>query len=121
MVQEDVRFMLPKVIRQAMAADRRARPRAAVALRTLVISDLHLGANGRVDVLRRDRERAALVARLAEFDRLVLLGDTVELRHGPTRDALADAAPVLRELGSGRRGGGRRARQPRSRAAPRLA
>ena len=51
-------------------------------------------------MLRRDRERAALVARLAAFDRLVLLGDTVELRHGPARDALADAAPVLRELGS---------------------
>jgi hypothetical protein len=51
-------------------------------------------------VLRRERDRAALVARLPEFDRLVLLGDTVELRHGPARDALAHAAPVLRELGS---------------------
>jgi hypothetical protein len=51
-------------------------------------------------VLRRDRERAALVARLAVFDRLVLLGDTVELRHGPARDALAAAAPVLRDLGA---------------------
>jgi hypothetical protein len=51
-------------------------------------------------VLRREPERAALVARLPEFDRLVLLGDTVELRHGPSRDALAAAAPVLRELGS---------------------
>ena len=51
-------------------------------------------------MLRRKRERAALVGRLGEFDRLVLLGDTLELRHGPLRDALADAAPVLRELGS---------------------
>jgi hypothetical protein len=51
-------------------------------------------------VLRRERERAALVARLEEFDRLVLLGDTLELRHGPVRDALTAAAPVLRELGS---------------------
>ena len=51
-------------------------------------------------MLRRQPERAALVARLAEFDRLVLLGDTLELRHGPVRDALAAAAPVLRELGS---------------------
>jgi hypothetical protein len=41
-----------------------------------------------------------MLARLPEFDRLVLLGDTLELRHGPLRDALADAAPVLRELGS---------------------
>jgi len=50
------------------------------------------------DVLRRERERAALVRRLGGFDRLVLLGDTLELRHGPVRDALAAAAPVLREL-----------------------
>jgi hypothetical protein len=50
-------------------------------------------------VLRRERERAALVARLEEFDRLVLLGDTLELRHGPVRDALTAAAPALRELG----------------------
>ena len=52
-------------------------------------------------MLRRERERAALVAQLAEFDRLVLLGDTVELRHGPARDALAAAAPVLRDLAGG--------------------
>jgi len=51
-------------------------------------------------VLRREPERSALVARLGGFDRLVLLGDTLELRHGPVRAALADAAPVLRELGS---------------------
>jgi hypothetical protein len=37
---------------------------------------------------------------LAGVDRLVLLGDVLELRHGPLRDALADAAPVLRELGA---------------------
>jgi hypothetical protein len=51
-------------------------------------------------VLRAERERRALLARLPEFDRLVLLGDVVELRHGPTRDALAAAAPVLLELGA---------------------
>ena len=38
------------------------------------------------------------MSRLREFDRLVLLGDTLELRHGPLRDALAAARPVLREL-----------------------
>jgi len=31
---------------------------------------------------------------------LVLLGDTLELRHGPLRGALSEAVPVLRELGS---------------------
>jgi hypothetical protein len=49
-------------------------------------------------VLRRQPERAALLARLGECDRLVLLGDTIELRHGPVRDALAAAVPVLAEI-----------------------
>ncbi len=31
----------------------------------------------------------------------MLLGDTVELRHGPAREALEEAAPVLGALGSG--------------------
>ena len=39
--------------------------KATGALRTLVVSDLHLGARGRQDVLRRERERTALVAALA--------------------------------------------------------
>jgi len=51
-------------------------------------------------VLRRDRERGALLERVRECDRLVLLGDVLELRHGPLRDALAAAAPVLHELGA---------------------
>jgi predicted phosphodiesterase len=52
-------------------------------------------------VLRRsDFELARLVGALAGVDRLVLLGDVLELRHGPLRDALADAAPVLRALGT---------------------
>jgi hypothetical protein len=49
-------------------------------------------------VLRRTDRRAALAAALARCDRLVLLGDTLELRHGPMRQALATAEPVLREL-----------------------
>jgi hypothetical protein len=49
-------------------------------------------------VLRRDRPRAALSRALAGCDRLVLLGDTLELRHGPMREALAAAEPVVREL-----------------------
>jgi hypothetical protein len=39
-----------------------------------------------------------LSSALAGVDRLVLLGDVVELRHGPVRDALATAAPILREI-----------------------
>jgi hypothetical protein len=70
-------------------------------MRTLVVSDLHLGGRTGVDVLRRSAvARAALAAQLARVDRLVLLGDTLELRHGPAREALAAARPVLEELGA---------------------
>ena len=51
-------------------------------------------------MLRRERERGALIGALRDVDRLVLLGDVLELRHGPLRDAQAAAKPVLRELGS---------------------
>lgn len=51
-------------------------------------------------MLRRERERGILLAALPGCERLVLLGDLLELRHGPLRDALAAATPVLRELGS---------------------
>jgi predicted phosphodiesterase len=69
-------------------------------VRTLCVSDLHLGARTGVDVLRRRAARAALLERLAGVDRLVLLGDTLELRHGPPREALAVAAPALSEIGA---------------------
>ena len=68
-------------------------------MRTLVISDLHLGLRSGADVLRRPAAVQALVARLEGVERLVLLGDVLELRHGPARDALAVAAPALRAMG----------------------
>jgi hypothetical protein len=67
---------------------------------TLVVSDLHLGARTGVDVLRRRAARDALLARLDGVERLVLLGDTLELRHGPLREALDAARPALRALGA---------------------
>lgn len=67
--------------------------------RTLVVSDLHLGAVSGADVLRRPAARAALIEALIDVDRLVLLGDVLELRHGPRRDALAAARPFFEELG----------------------
>ncbi len=50
-------------------------------------------------MLTRPEALTPLLERLDGVDRLVLLGDTLELRHGPTRDALAVAEPVLRALG----------------------
>jgi predicted phosphodiesterase len=68
-------------------------------VRTLVVSDLHLGARSRVDVLRRPEALEALIAELEDVDRLVVLGDLLELRHGPAREALEAAEPVLAAIG----------------------
>lgn len=68
-------------------------------MRTVVVSDLHLGARSGADVLRRPEPRAALVEALAGADRLILLGDAVELRHGPVRAAMEVARPLFEALG----------------------
>lgn len=68
-------------------------------MRTLVISDLHLGVRTGADVLTRGPALDILCSRLQGVDRLVLLGDVLELRHGPARDALAVAEPVMRAIG----------------------
>jgi len=68
-------------------------------MRTALISDLHLGTRFGSDLLRRPGVRARLFARLAEADRVVLLGDALELRQGPVGEALEAAAPFLFELG----------------------
>jgi UDP-2,3-diacylglucosamine pyrophosphatase LpxH len=68
-------------------------------VRTLVVSDLHLGDRGRRDVLRRDMVSERLFASLDGIDRLVLLGDVVELMHRHPERAMAIAEPVLREVG----------------------
>ncbi len=69
-------------------------------MRTLVLSDLHLGGRTGVDVLRRAAVREPLLAELANVSRLVLLGDTLELRHGPAKEALAKARPVVEAIGA---------------------
>ena len=69
-------------------------------MRTLVLSDLHFGTHSRTDVLRDRRCRELLLGALAGCDRLVLLGDILELRHGPLREALAAAAGPLAEMGA---------------------
>jgi hypothetical protein len=51
-------------------------------------------------VLRAPDARAPLLRELAECDRLVLLGDLLELRHGPVREALDVAAGPLAEIGA---------------------
>jgi UDP-2,3-diacylglucosamine pyrophosphatase LpxH len=68
-------------------------------VRSLIISDLHLGGRSGVDLLRLPAVRAALLEELDGVDRLVLLGDVLELRHGPRRDAMAAARPFFEALG----------------------
>lgn len=68
-------------------------------MRTLIVSDLHLGSAGGADLLRRAELRAPLLAQMSEVDRVVLLGDVLELRHGPRREALAAARPFFEDLG----------------------
>ncbi len=68
-------------------------------MRTLILSDLHLGSVSGSDLLRRAELRAPLLDALADIDRVVLLGDVLELRHGPLRDALSDSRPFFEDLG----------------------
>ncbi len=77
------------------------------AVRTLVISDLHLGNRGGNDVLRRPAALAALLEALADIDRLVLLGDLAELM---TRHPRRRWPPPSRCCGRSARGWGPTAR-----------
>jgi hypothetical protein len=75
-------------------------------VRTLVISDLHIGAASGKDLLRRPELRAPLIEALAGADRLVVLGDGLELREAPHRDAAELAAPFFAEAGAALGAGG---------------
>jgi hypothetical protein len=68
-------------------------------MRTLVISDLHLGKTEGNDLLRRADLRATLLEALHAGDRLVILGDALELREAPHRDAVKIAAPFFADVG----------------------
>jgi hypothetical protein len=68
-------------------------------MRTLILSDLHLGGTARSDLLRRPELREPLLRDAADADRVVLLGDVLELRHGPPREALAAARTFFESLG----------------------
>jgi predicted phosphodiesterase len=68
-------------------------------VRTIVVSDLHVGSARHTDLVRRPELRAPLLELVAGADRLVILGDGVELRDRPKRDIAELAAPVYRDLG----------------------
>ncbi|MGH2902536.1 MAG: metallophosphoesterase [Solirubrobacteraceae bacterium] len=68
-------------------------------MRTLIVSDLHLGSAARADVLRMPELRDLLLDAVRDADRLVLLGDLLELRDSARPDAMSAARPFFEDLG----------------------
>lgn len=68
-------------------------------MRTAIVSDLHLGSGFGEDLLRDAEIRRVLLKEIAGADRLVLLGDAIELRELPLATAMASARPFFEELG----------------------
>jgi hypothetical protein len=68
-------------------------------MRTLVVSDLHLGRTEHTDLLRRADLREPLLEAIADADRFVILGDGLELREAAHRDAMNVAAPFFAAVG----------------------
>ena len=90
-------------------SDEHATPGDGDRPRTLVISDLHIGSRRRMPVLRRPQALEALLLTLEDCDRLVLLGDTLELFQADTGNSLREAESILGQIG--RRVGCRRGRR----------
>lgn len=75
-------------------------------MRTAIVSDLHLGAGNGEDIARDPAIRDVLLAEIASADRLVLLGDALELRDFPLPRVLESTQSFFTALGeamSGRR------------------
>lgn len=68
-------------------------------MRTLLVSDFHIGVGPRHAVLEWPVPRARLLAALEGVDRLVLLGDAIELLESTAARSLPVAEPLLRALG----------------------
>jgi hypothetical protein len=68
-------------------------------MRTAVLSDLHLGAVTGGDVARRPEALERLTAAVAPAERIVLLGDALELRERPLADLLESVRPFFERLG----------------------
>lgn len=68
-------------------------------MRTAIISDLHLGSGSGKDLLLDGRVRSALWAEIDSADRLVLLGDALDLLERPLASALGAAQQFFEELG----------------------
>lgn len=74
-------------------------------MRTAIISDLHLGLASGGDVLRDPGLQEILIGEIASADRVLLLGDVVELREQSVGRALDSARPFFERLGAALGGG----------------
>src|SRR2546423_1192409 len=68
-------------------------------MKTAVVSDLHLGCRSHTWLLSQADARETLARALEGADRLVVLGDLLELRDSPLSEALEEAAPALEAIG----------------------
>jgi hypothetical protein len=74
-------------------------------VRTAIVSDLHLGGFVGEDLVRDAGIRRALLEEIGSADRVVLLGDVLELRELPLASVLEIARPFFQELGEAMGGG----------------
>jgi calcineurin-like phosphoesterase family protein len=68
-------------------------------MRTVIVSDLHLGSGSGEDLASDAGIRRVLLEEIATADRLVLLGDALELRDLPLARVLEATRPFFAELG----------------------
>jgi UDP-2,3-diacylglucosamine pyrophosphatase LpxH len=66
---------------------------------TAIVSDLHLGINSGADIARLPDTWEKMMPALAEADRVVVLGDLLEMREAAPSAVLELAAPFLAALG----------------------
>jgi hypothetical protein len=69
-------------------------------MRTAIVSDLHLGTIVGTDLVRDPELCVTLLDELAGADRVVLLGDVLELRDRPAGEIIEQASPFLELLGT---------------------
>jgi hypothetical protein len=68
-------------------------------MRTAIVSDLHLGSATGEDLARDPAIRRVLLDEIAGADRLILLGDALELRELPLAQVVSIVGPFFEELG----------------------
>src|SRR4051812_44127907 len=69
-------------------------------MQTAIVSDLHLGTLVCADLVRDPEICVTLLDELGKADRVVLLGDVLELRDRPAGEILEQASPFLELLGT---------------------